>query len=195
MELPLFPISSVLFPGGTLRLRVFEPRYLELVSHCLKADSNFGISLIKTGTEVGNPATCYNVGTMAKIIDWGQDKSGLLEIEVRGICRFQIQSDWVEPNLLKMAEVTICPEAAEPVPDKFIYLAEFLEGLMQRVKPPGGELIRNLEDAVHLGYRLAEFLPLGTLQRQSFLEINSTVKRLELLSELVEQSLSGKNSP
>jgi Lon protease-like protein len=192
MELPLFPINTVLFPGNTLSLRVFEPRYLELISHCMKTDSGFGVCLIKACNEVGLAANCYEVGTLIKIIDWGQSKDGLLEVEVKGICRFETSTDWVEPNQLKMAEVEITPEPAHSVPSQYLFLAEFLEGLMQKMKGPLGQQLENYEDAVVLGYKLAEFLPLASLQKQSFLEITDPVKRLALLAKLVDQTLSGK---
>ncbi len=192
MELPLFPISTVLFPGNTLSLRVFEPRYLELISHCMKTDSGFGVCLIKAGKEVGLAANCYEIGTLIKIIDWGQDKEGFLEVEVKGMCRFEIATDWVEPNQLKMAEVEITPEPAHPVPGQYLFLAEFLEGLMQKMKGPLGQQLENYEDAVVLGYKLAEFLPLASLQKQSFLEISDPVKRLALLAKMVDQTLEGK---
>ncbi|RLA23646.1 MAG: peptidase S16 [Gammaproteobacteria bacterium] len=190
MELPLFPVSTVLFPGSTLSLRIFEPRYLELISHCMKTDSGFGVSLIKAGKEVGPAADCYTVGTLIKIIDWGQGKDGFLEIEIEGVCRFKTTTDWVEPNQLKMAEVEMTPEPAHAVPGSYLFLAEFLEGLMRRVEGPSSEQLENYEDAVKLGYKLAEFLPLGSLQKQSFLEMSNPVKRLELLAKLVDQTLS-----
>lgn len=192
MELPLFPISTVLFPGSRLSLRIFEPRYLELISHCMKTDSSFGVSLIKAGKEVGLAANCYEVGTLIKIVDWGQDKDGLLEIEIEGVCRFETTDDWVEPNQLKMAEVEITPESEHPVPGRYLFLSEFLEGLMQKVEGSSRERLESYENAVVLGYKLAEFLPLGSLQKQSFLELNDPVKRLALLARVVDKSLSGE---
>lgn len=192
MELPLFPISTVLFPGGRLSLRIFEPRYLELVSHCMRTDSGFGVCLIKAGKEVGPAANCYETGTFVRIIDWGQSKEGLLEIEIEGLSRFDIEADWIEPNQLKMAEVEITPESACSVPVQYEFLAEFLEGLMQKTKGPAGDPQACYKDAVWLGYQLADFLPLGSLQRQSFLEIGDPIKRLKLLSDLVDESLAGR---
>lgn len=191
MEIPLFPVSTVLLPESALSLRIFEPRYLEMVSHCMKTDSGFGVCLIKSGKEPGLLTNFYQTGTMAKIIDWGQDKDGILEIEIQGICRFQVESDWAETNQLIMAEVSITPEPARPVPANYLFLAEFFERLARRMKISDEHFIHKLEDAVQLGYSLADFLPLSSLQKQNFLEVNDPIERLGILSKLVDHALAG----
>src|SRR3569623_49234 len=112
LHLPLFPLNSVLFPGGVLPLRIFEPRYMEMVSVCMKEQSGFGVSLILSGKEVGEAATTYEVGTLVNIIDWDQRDDGLLGITVQGQQRFRIHATNVRSSQLVMAEVELLDEAA-----------------------------------------------------------------------------------
>lgn len=191
MEIPLFPVNTVLLPESTLSLRVFEPRYFEMVSYCMKTDSGFGVCLIKSGKKPGVLSSFYPIGTMAKIVDWGQDKDGILEIEIRGLCRFQVELDWTEANQLIMAEVSITSESACPVPEKYLFLAEFFERLARRMKIADEQALYKLGDAVQLGYSLADFLPLSSVQKQHFLEVKDPIERLAILSKLVDCTLAG----
>ena len=76
-NIPLFPLGTVLFPGGPLPLRIFEPRYLDMVSDRMKQQSPFGVCLIRSGSEGGAPAELYRIGTLATIVDWNQLPDGL----------------------------------------------------------------------------------------------------------------------
>jgi Lon protease-like protein len=82
-ELPLFPLQTVLFPDGRLALRVFEPRYLDMVARCLRGENRFGVIAIREGAEVG-VATTYDFGTSAEIVDWQQESGGMLGIVAAG---------------------------------------------------------------------------------------------------------------
>ena len=84
MSYPLFPLQQCLLPGQRLALQIFEPRYLRLISDCLKADRGFGVVQIHEGREVGQLPTIYPVGTEAVIVDWYQQPDGLLGIEIEG---------------------------------------------------------------------------------------------------------------
>ena len=88
VTLPLFPLHTVLFPGGLLPLRIFESRYLDMISDCLRNDRGFGVCLISAGREVGDGAECFDVGTLARIQDWDSTPDGLLGIIARGEQRF-----------------------------------------------------------------------------------------------------------
>ncbi|HEY0720771.1 MAG TPA: LON peptidase substrate-binding domain-containing protein, partial [Gammaproteobacteria bacterium] len=90
LRIPLFPLHSVLFPGGPLALRIFEPRYLDMVSRCMREECAFGISLIQEGDEVGDAAQPYEIGTLARISYFERRPDGLLGITVRGEQRFRI---------------------------------------------------------------------------------------------------------
>ena len=103
--LPLFPLHPVLFHEGDLALRVFETRYIDMVRECLREGGGFGICLIRAGSEVGEPAMPYDVGTSASIIDTGMRAEGLLGIYTRGQRRFRIRAMEARPDMLVMAEV------------------------------------------------------------------------------------------
>ena len=110
LSIPLFPLNAVLFPGGPLSLRIFEPRYLDMVSHCLKTDSAFGVCLIQDGKEAGPAAVPHSIGTLARIIDWDKLPEGLLGIVVLGSHRFVIESTEIGNNQLVSGTVKVLPE-------------------------------------------------------------------------------------
>jgi len=183
--LPLFPLHTVLFPGGQLPLRVFEPRYLKMVCACLKEGSEFGICLIRSGQEVGRAAQTYPVGTLARIADWDRGPDGLLAITCRGGQRFRIRSVRVEPDQLTVARVVVLPpDPEEFVPAHLQGLAGLLERILDRIEPPeAGDDERPLEDAGWVGARLAELLPLPAAEKQELLELTDPIERLERLQE------------
>ena len=87
--LPLFPLKTVLFPGGVLPLRVFEPRYMDMITRCMREDAGFGVCLIAAGEEVGETAVPHPVGTEARIEQWDMAQAGVLNLVTRGIRRFR----------------------------------------------------------------------------------------------------------
>ena len=98
-KIPLFPLRVVIFPGGRLDLQIFERRYLDLISHCLKSNTGFGVCLLKSGEEVIKAAgqqTIHQTGTYSKIVDWDQLENGLLSITVEGAAKFKISDCWQE---------------------------------------------------------------------------------------------------
>lgn len=185
-EIALFPLQTVLYPGGPLSLRIFEPRYLDMVSRCLKQEQGFGVCLIREGHEIG-PAKVHETGTLARIKDWSQGEDGLLHILARGEGRFRIQSQRKQADGLNLGEVEwLQDEPQAGVPEGRRELAELLRQIIQQVEGPYLGVETHYEDASWVGCRLAELLPLSLPQRQYFLELNDPVKRLEILSTLVE---------
>ena len=91
MQVPLFPLNTVLFPGGVLPLRVFEARYMDMVRECMKGSDPFGVVLITRGSEVGAPASTESVGTLARIVAWDMPRLGLLHLRAVGSERFRIE--------------------------------------------------------------------------------------------------------
>ena len=108
MRVPLFPLNTVLFPGGPLPLRIFESRYIDMISERMKADAPFGVLLIRSGRESG-PATTYGVGTLARISDWYQGSDGLLGVTAVGEQRFRLLSVEREADGLNIGEIDILP--------------------------------------------------------------------------------------
>jgi Lon protease-like protein len=87
----------VLFPGGPLPLRIFEARYLDMISRCLKTDTPFGVLLIRDGDETGAART-HTVGTLARIVDWYQGSDGLLGVTAAGEQRFRLLDVGIQPD-------------------------------------------------------------------------------------------------
>jgi Lon protease-like protein len=189
---PLFPLRTVLFPGGVLPLRVFEQRYIEMAKTCLKDTQPFGVCLITRGEEVATgeapPPEFAAVGTLAQITDWEMPQLGILHIATRGGPRFQVQRHAVEPSGLVVGEVTaLAAESACPLPDKCAPLAQLLELIATRVGPQNFPADKRYGDASWVGYRLAELLPLPLSIKQTMLEINDATVRLDVLQKFLGQ--------
>jgi uncharacterized protein len=189
VEIPLFPLSTVLFPGGPLPLRIFEARYIDLVRTCLREDGGFGVVMTLEGEEVdgGGPARTFEVGTYAKIVDFSGEPGGLLGIEARGLRRFRIHARRRAKDGLNMADVEWLAEApAVALPEEFADLAPALDAVLDQVGEPYSLLERRLDDAGWVAARLAELLPLPPAHKQHCLELDDPIERLHFLRPLFE---------
>jgi len=186
-DLPLFPLSCVLFPGGPLALRIFEQRYLDLVRDCTRRGSGFGVCLILHGREAGEPAVPAAVGTLARIIDFYTLPDGLLGIQAEGGERFQVTTTRVRDNGLVHGEVRFWPdEPTVAVPPEHGLLATILERLLDKVGGPFAKADRSCyDDASWVGFRLAEHLPLAPPERQQLLQMTDPLQRLTQLMHYV----------
>jgi Lon protease-like protein len=185
-QIPLFPLHTVLFPGGPLPLRVFEARYLDMISSCMKTDTGFGVSRIREGKEVGEVAAAFETGTLAHITDWHMRHDGLLGVTVHGHRRFRIASVHVEPSQLSIARVELLPEEIEvDLPDEYLPLVDMLRRIIDQVHQYS-ELPRRYADATWVSYRLAELLPIGLEKKQLILEMDDPIQRLEYLMHTLE---------
>ena len=192
-DIPLFPLNIVLFPGGRFDLQIFERRYIDLVSHCMRTGTGFGICLLKSGDETnGNNLnqTVYNTGTYAKIVDWDQLESGLLGITVEGAVKFVAQDFWKEEDDVLHASVEFSDiESTEadviPLGDEYTALSELLRNLEDHPLVAGRNLSIDYSDLRQLGWRLSELIPLGIDVRQELLELNDPVERLSKIEKLV----------
>src|SRR5690348_14909498 len=110
--LPLFPLNTVLFPGGPLPLRIFETRYVDMVRHCMRERCPFGVVLIHAGAEVGAVADTAAVGTTARIVDFHPMPDGLLGISCVGEHKFRVLRRWTQSDGLNVADITMLPEDA-----------------------------------------------------------------------------------
>jgi Lon protease-like protein len=186
MEVPLFPLRTVLFPGGPLPLRIFEQRYLDMISSCLKRDEPFGVVLIRSGSEVGS-AEVYDSGTLARITDWYQGSDGLLGVTATGSDRFRIRSSSRQPDGLLIGDVEILPaETMMPMPDDFRPLARILAGVLDDLGRLYEDLDKRYDDASWVGYRFAEILPIDAKHKQDFLEMTDPLLRLRSIRSLLE---------
>jgi hypothetical protein len=187
-EIPLFPLGTVLFPGGPLPLRIFEARYIDLVRRCMRENSGFGVVLLQEGLEAGDgPTATSDVGTYARIVDFSGQPDGLLGIEARGERRFRILSRSRARDGLNMAEVEWLPdEVSVPVPEEFSDLGPALDYVLGQVGDPYESLERRLDDAGWVAGRLAEILPLPPAHKQRCLELDDPIERLRYLRPLFE---------
>jgi Lon protease-like protein len=187
-EIALFPLNTVLFPGGPLPLRIFEARYIDLVRRCLREDSGFGVVLIREGEEAGGgPAETCDVGTYAKIVDFSGEPDGLLGIEARGERRFRIHARRRARDGLHVADVEwLPPEPRVALPEEFSDLGPALDYVLGQVGEPYETLERHVDDAAWVAGRLAEILPLPTVHKQHCLELDDPVERLRYLRPLFE---------
>ena len=192
---PLFPLRTVLFPGGLLPLKVFEQRYIDMAKACLKDERPFGVCLITRGEEVAiageGPPEFATIGTLAEITTWDMPQLGILHIATAGGARFQVQKHSVEPSGLVIGEVaTIAAEPPSPLPESFAPLAKLLEVIAARIGAQNFPAEKRFDDASWVGYRLAELLPLPLTIKQTMLEINDPGVRLKVLQQfLVQQKL------
>ncbi|MGH8124471.1 MAG: LON peptidase substrate-binding domain-containing protein [Rhodanobacteraceae bacterium] len=184
-EIPLFPLNAVLFPGSTLGLRIFEARYLDMVRECARNGGAFGVCLIMEGEEAGEPALPAAVGTRARIVDFDTLPDGLLGISVVGGARFRVRKSRIRGNGLLIGEVRQWPEEpGVPVPVEYSLLPAILERLAEQAGLSWRNGPReNYEDASWVGFRLAELLPLGDIERQHLLEITDPLERLAALRD------------
>ena len=182
-DIPLFPLNTVLFPGGRLNLRVFERRYLDLVRDCARNGAGFGVCLILHGREAGEAAVPAAIGTLAHIVDFYTQPDGLLGICVSGGRRFHVERSRVRDNGLAHGEVAFWPDE-EPVamPPQFQLLATILERLFERSQDPLSKSPRgHYDDAGWVGFRLAEALPIDNRERQHLLQLHDPLERLQQL--------------
>lgn len=192
LEIPIFPLHAVLFPGGVLPLRVFEQRYMDMVKACLRQERPFGVCLIREGEEVGTPAVPEPVGCLARIGAWDMQQLGVLSLKAVGLQRYAIQHQRVGAEGLIRAEVRpIAAEAAQPVPPSLQPCATVLRHIAEQMGEGNFEPPPLFEDAAWVGYRLAEVLPLKPRVKQSMLEMNDSLMRLEILKDfLLRQGLA-----
>lgn len=188
LEIPLFTLRAVLFPGGLLPLRIFEARYLDMVSRCMKQDSGFGICLIRAGQETGPAASVHPVGTLAKINDWQKREDGLLGVTARGLQRFTIVAQRVEANQLLTATARLLPpEPDAELPTLYLSLANLLCQTLDQLGPPYTNMARHYASASWVSSRLTELLPLTPSFKQELLQLNDPLQRLKRLSAVVKQ--------
>ncbi len=190
-ELPLFPLKTVLFPGGVLPLRIFETRYLDMVSACLRSDGGFGVVTIHEGREAGGqPTSIHPVGTLARIVDFDQLEDGLLGITCLGVQRLRVIGHRVQPDQLLLGQVMWLPDdPALPLLLSHEPLARILRDLLQNEELASYRrfLTSNWEDAAWIGNRLAEILPLPLHVRQTLLEIAEPQQRLDILLAIFQE--------
>jgi Lon protease-like protein len=185
MQVPLFPLNTVLFPGGPLPLRIFEARYLDMIGDCISSDAPFGVLLIREGAEVGS-ATTHEIGTLARVVDWYQGSDGLLGITARGEQRFRLISSQRESGGLHVGEIEILPPERElPLPAEYRPMATILAGVLDDLGRLYEDLDRNFDDAGWVTNRFVEILPIDVAEKQLCLEQSDPAERLRLVKHVL----------
>jgi Lon protease-like protein len=208
-DLPLFPLGTVLFPGGLLPLRVFEARYLDMTRACLRDKTPFGVALLKTGHEVAslkhgqrgqNDAEPEAIGCLAEIIDCDMEQLGVLLIRCRGTQRFRlVSSQYQKDGLLRGIAQPIGSDAVADEntdPDHLLRLASCAEVLARIIDSARERDVQNmpflepflLEDASWVSNRLAEVLPISMRARQQMMELEDAPTRIELVHQYMRRN-------
>jgi len=184
-SLALFPLHTVLFPGGPLSLRIFEPRYLDMVRRSLKDGSAFGVLLIIEGAEAGAVSAVASCGTTARLVDFSQLPDGLLGISCLGERRFRVLRRWQQEDGLHLAEVTYLPEErALALPHEHARLGELLRELLPQLGSAYARIPSRYADAGWVANRWAELLPLPPASKLALLELDDPLARLAAVAEL-----------
>lgn len=191
-ELPLFPLGTVLFQGGSLPLQVFEPRYLDMISRCMREDVPFGVVLIRQGSDIWRPGLggpeLFEVGTEAGIVDFNQLGNGRLGVTVRGGRKFRVRETREQVDHLLIGRVTFLPE--EPSVGVGKEHQELVDLLNELLAHPGVQQLKldiDLDDARSVGWRLSELLPIEAEIKQSLLQLQMPRERLSELTRLVNK--------
>jgi len=187
IEIPIFPLRTVLFPGAVLPLRIFEQRYLTMIRDCAQSDTGFGVCLIREGEEAVSPVKPAQVGTHAQIVDWYTLDDGLFGVSTFGTARFVTEAVWQQDDGLFKAKIKVLPEPPETqVPAAYSVLSDVLARFIEKAGAQYPQSTpESVQDATWVGYRLSELLPLSGVEKQHLLELMDPIERLQQLLELM----------
>jgi len=189
-QLPLFPLQTVLLPGGPLQLQVFEPRYVDMVGRCMRTGTPFGVLRILEGSEAGAVSDIAATGTSARIIDFHTLSNGLLGLLCLGERVFRLESRQVQPDRLIVGQVSWLPaHPTMPVAPQFAKLVTALREVLPKLPPAYAHIPRDFDDAEWVGYRLLELMPLSSQERQHSLENHDPLQRLQWLAPMMPTSV------
>jgi hypothetical protein len=192
-SMPIFPLRTVLFPGGVLPLRIFEPRYVDMIRRCMREQENFGVVLSRQGGEViaGADASeadreLFRVGTEAEIVDFNQADDGLLGIVAQGRRKFSIIDMAQQKDGLLLGSVQFLPEESEgELSDEHEPLVAVLKDLLEHPLIQQLNPQVDLQQARSVSYRLADLLPIEPEIKQTLLQMAWPKERLSELRRLV----------
>ena len=212
-SLPLFPLGTVLYPGGLLPLQIFEVRYLDMIGKCHKTGAPFGVVSLSEGSEVRKPAHAtsknsppsgdgfaheafHDVGTLARIDAFSIPQPGLMRIECTGMQRFRIARREKLKHGLWIADVTqITPDRPIPIPDDLapvsVALAQLLATLHLRDPTSLSAIVPSsaqLTDSGWVANRWCELLPISPELKQQLMELENPLVRLELVGDILDRT-------
>ena len=182
----LFPLHTVLFPGGPLPLRIFETRYTDMVRRCMREQQPFGVVLIQEGDEAGDVATTATVGCTARIADFHTLHDGFLGISCVGDRKFRVSRVWRADDGLNMGEVSWLPAERElAMPERYGHLATTVRRALEDLAEHYEHVEKKFDDAAWIGARLTELLPIELADKQALLELDDPIERLDTLLTVV----------
>ncbi len=204
-SLPLFPLGTVLYPGGLLPLRIFEVRYLDMIGKCHKTGAPFGVVSLTEGSEVRRPGHAEpsgdgfsheafsSVGTLATITEFAAPQAGLMVIRCIGTQRFTISSSEKMKHGLWIANVTrqnddIAVKIPEDLQDTADALGKLIQTLQSRGVPAGQMPVLapyRLDDCGWVANRWCELLPIPLELKQRLMELDNPLLRLELVGDIL----------
>ncbi len=185
-EAYIFPLHTVLFPGGMLPLRIFEQRYIEMTKLCIRDNQPFGVCRIREGSEVGLPALPETIGCLATITQWDMPHPGLFTLLVRGGERFRLAGTRTAANGLISGQIELLPPEQGPA-EMDQDCAEVLKLLVDQVGAANFPAPLKLDDPAWVAYRLAEILPMEATDKQELLELKDVAARFSVLRRIMAQ--------
>jgi len=192
-EIPLFPLRTVLFPGGVLPLRIFEPRYVDMISRCMREDIGFGVVLIRKVTEArlqtdATQPDIFEIGTEAKIIDFNQADNGLLGVVAEGRRKFTVEQTYVQRDHLLVGKVSFLPdEAPGEILPEHAALVDVLKELSNHPLVQKLNIVLDFSEARSVSLRLADLLPIEPEIKQALLQLRWPKERLAELARIVDK--------
>lgn len=182
-EIPLFPLKTVLLPANTLSLKIFEPRYLDMIANCMRENSLFGVVLIHRGEETGTGSDIYSIGTSATISDWEHRADGLLGVTALGIQRFEILSTRTQSDGLALAEIEFLEDDdSNEIPEQYHYMLQLLD----HISAQAGRIRSDNQSFCEILYQLIYLMPIDVALKQRLLEIPDHGDRAVILhAELI----------
>lgn len=196
LALPLFPLQTVVFPRGLLSLKVFEPRYLDLVTECLRENKPFGAITIQPtggsaeGSAAGTPRL-ERIGVRAELIDADADaeRPGLLHVRCRGTERFEVLSSSPQADGVRLAEVLMLPQDESiPPTGEFLGTVRALANAIASLKAQGTQPFLapyQFDEAGWVANRWCELLPIPLAAKQRLMELSDPMIRLKLVDEFL----------
>jgi Lon protease-like protein len=170
-------------PGGIMKLRLFERRYIDMVTNCFRTQTGFGICLIKDGNEAGAPSLPYPLGTRVSIVDFDQGDDGLLHITTQGDVEFELLTYAPDDSQLLIGEVAELPaQAPVPMSPEIEELASKLDLILTYVEPEITFSQKRLDDPDWVCHRLLELLPLAPEAKYELLQLQNNRERLAALA-------------
>lgn len=205
-QLPLFPLQTVLFPGGWMPLRIFEVRYLDMIKRCHAAGAPFGVVCLSEGSEVRRPDVAspdgfaqeafFPVGTLARIEQVAHPQPGLMFIHCRGQQRFHIAASSRLPHGLWVGDVQLDePERVIAVPEHLRSTRDALQRVLANLREREPAAMNELplqppyqwDDSGWVANRWAELLPAPSELKQRLMALDNPMLRLELVSDLLDR--------